>query len=94
MEWGGYNGGGGTAGEIVKTTLTNFDGDTSKRIMQIKIGRGGNSANSNGGETSISVISGGKTVTRTAKGGVAGNKGEVESHGLDKNLPDRFFRTL
>ena len=90
IEWGGYNGGGGTAGEIVKTTLTNFDGDTSKRIMQIKIGRGGNSANSNGGETSISVISGGKTVTRTAKGGAAGNKGEAESHGLDKNLPDDF----
>ena len=52
--------------------------------MQIKIGRGGNSANSNGGETSISVISGGKTVTRTAKGGAAGNKGKQKVTALDK----------
>ncbi len=90
IEWGGTNGGGGTAGEIVKKVITNFDGDVSKRVMNIKIGKGG--ADGNGGATTASVISGGKTLTLEAKGGIRGNNGAMDAgnHGAQKNVPDNF----
>ena len=41
IEWGGSNGGGGTVGEFTQMTVSNLEGDTSKRVMKIRIGRGG-----------------------------------------------------
>lgn len=90
IEWGGANGGGGTAGEIVKKVITNFEGDASKRVMDIKIGRGG--SNGDGGITSASVIAGGKTVTYEAKGGIKGYDGtmDIQKHGAQTDIPDNF----
>ncbi len=76
IEYGGTNGSGGTAGEFVYyKTLTNVKPSTD---MQINIGEGGD--NGDGGITSVTYESGGKTVTVSAKGGKRGNDG-----GMDKN---------
>ncbi len=49
-------------------------------------------SNGNGGETSIGIISGNKTVTHKARGGLKGNNGGSESgdHGEDKLYPDNY----
>ncbi len=102
IEWGGTNGSGGTAGEIVKKVVTNFDGDTSKRVMKIRIGLGGNATagegysaanqgtNGNGGKTTVSLLSGGKTVALEARGGIKGNNGAIDTHGGEIKLPDNY----
>ncbi len=92
IEWGGTNGGGGTAGEIVKGVLTNFDGTDRKMI--INIGKGGSSivGDGNGGTTTLTVKSGGKKVTLSARGGIKGNIGTSDSgiHGGEVKFPDNY----
>lgn len=110
IEWGGSNGGGGTVGEFTQMMVSNLEGDTSKRVMKIRIGRGGGvlktqndedsdlfeestiGENGNGGTTSISVISGGKTIRGTAKGGIKGNNGTMDTgvHAEKKPLPNGY----
>ncbi len=88
IEWGGTNGGGGTAGEFTQKILTNFDG--TDRKMTINIGKGGE--RSNGGDTTITVKSGGKNVTLTAKGGIKGKTGNVNpgDHGDETKYPESY----
>ncbi len=107
VEWGGSNGGGGTMGEIVKKTYTNLDPDSKNRVMDIKIGLGGNAkssdyefdvnegVNGNGGTTSTSMISNGKTIKYEAKGGLRGNNGtsEENTHGSETKIPSNFSET-
>ena len=92
IEWGGSNGSGGTAGEIVQGVLTNFDG--SDRKMMINIGKGGSnsSGDGNGGVTALSVKSGGKNVVLTARGGMKGNIGTSDFgvHGDEVKFPDTY----
>ncbi len=92
IEWGGTNGGGGTGGEIVQGIITNFDG--ADRKMLINVGKGGNSLteSGNGGTTTISVKSGGKQVTLSARGGIKGNIGTSNSnvHGDEMIFPDTY----
>ncbi len=104
VEWGGTNGGGGTVGEIVKKTYTNLDPDPKNRVIDIKIGLGGGAKssdyefdvnegiNGNGGITSTSMISNGKTTTFEAKGGLKGNNGTSEEkvHGEETKIPSNF----
>ena len=97
-------------GEFTQMTVSNLEGDTSKRVMKIRIGRGGGvlktqndedsdlfeestiGENGNGGTTSISVISGGKTIRGTAKGGIKGNNGTMDTgvHAEKKLLPNGY----
>ncbi len=95
VEWGGSNGGGGTAGEIVQKTLTNFE--QNDRKMVINIGKGGDSSinGGKGGDTNISVKSGGKNVAITARGGTKGENGYTDkgSHGLETKYPDNYSDT-
>jgi len=110
IEWGGSNGGGGTVGEFVQTTITNLDPDPTKREMKIRIGRGGGitgiqegddtdlftsstiGSNGDGGTTSISISSGGKTVTHRARGGAKGDNGhtDVGDHGVETAFPSGY----
>lgn len=76
IEYGGTNGGGGTAGEFVSyKLLSNVKPSTD---MTITIGEGGE--NGDGSATSVTYESGGKKVTVSAKGGKRGLDG-----GMDKN---------
>ena len=92
IEWGGTNGGGGTNGEIVQRILTNFD--MNDRKMLINIGKGGSnsSGDGNGGNTTISVKSGGKNVVVTARGGIKGNIGtsDANTHGAEMIFPSDY----
>lgn len=92
IEWGGSNGGGGTIGEFVQKTLTNFEPDNRKMI--INIGKGGKSSTNGGkgGDTSISVKSGGKNTVITARGGIKGEGGHTDkgNHGLETKYPDNY----
>ena len=92
IEWGGTNGGGGTAGEIVQGILTNFD--MADRKMIINIGKGGDSStgDGNGNTTTLSVKSGGKNVTLSARGGIKGNIGtsDANTHGAEMSFPSDY----
>ncbi len=58
--------------------------------MTINIGKGGEG--SNGGDTTITVKSGGKNVTLTAKGGIKGKTGNVNpgDHGDETKYPESY----
>ncbi len=106
VEWGGSNGGGGTAGELIQKTYTNID--NSNRVMKIRIGRGGGittgsedspvidsttiGLNGNGGITSTKAYSGGKEITYSANGGIKGKDGDVNkgNHGGETGIPSGF----
>ena len=85
IEYGGSNGGGGTAGEFISKRI-NIKPSTE---MTIHIGRGAD--NANGGETSVTYeIGGNKTETSKARGGIRGNDGGMTAgaHGAVKLLID------
>ena len=85
FEYGGSNGGGGTAGEFISKRI-NIKPSTE---MTIHIGRGAD--NANGGETSVTYeIGGNKTETSKARGGIRGNDGGMTAgaHGAVKLLID------
>ncbi len=112
IEWGGTNGGGGTIGEFTQKMVTNLSPEPIKRVMKIRIGKGGGVTSAsedkndnnvsfepstigndgNGGITSISVISGNKTVNYSAKGGLKGNDGSYEAgiHGEEMKYPSSY----
>lgn len=85
IEYGGSNGGGGTAGEFISKRI-NVKPSTE---MTIHIGKGAD--NANGGETNATYeIGGGKTETTKARGGIRGNDGGMTAgaHGAVKLLVD------
>ncbi len=85
IEYGGSNGGGGTAGEFISKRI-NVKPSTE---MTIHIGKGVD--NANGGETNATYeIGGGKTETTKARGGIRGNDGGMTAgaHGAVKLLID------
>ncbi|MCX4275627.1 MAG: hypothetical protein OSJ27_07625 [Candidatus Gastranaerophilales bacterium] len=85
IEYGGSNGGGGTAGEFISKRI-NVKPSTE---MTIHIGKGAD--NANGGETNATYeIGGGKTETTKARGGIRGNDGGMTAgaHGAVKLLID------
>lgn len=85
IEYGGSNGGGGTAGEFISKRI-NVKPSTE---MTIHIGKGAD--NANGGQTSATYeIGGGKTETTKARGGIRGNDGGMTAgaHGAVKLLID------
>ncbi len=85
IEYGGSNGGGGTAGEFISKRI-NIKPSTE---MTIHIGRGVDGAN--GGETSVTYeVGGNKTETSKARGGIRGNDGGMSAgvHGAVKLLID------
>ncbi len=85
IEYGGSNGGGGTAGEFISKRI-NVKPSTE---MTIHIGKGVD--NANGGETNATYeIGGGKTETTKARGGIRGNDGGMTAgaHGAVKLLVD------
>ena len=90
FEYGGTNGGGGTAGEILTKTITNLKAGTE---IKINVGEGGDIASSGNGAPSTIEYQGGSTPkTLSAKGGIRGNDGGMgvnEQAGV-KMLPNTF----
>ena len=89
FEYGGSNGGGGTAGEYVQKVINVKQGTD----MNINIGAGGNSlsGSGNGENTTVTYEGGGSTKTLTARGGIRGNDGLVKDvHGAVQKLPNTY----
>ena len=91
FEYGGTNGGGGTAGELVTKTITNLKAGTEIKIWA---GKGGENAtgDGNGAETKIEYQAGASTKTLTARGGLKGNDGGmgIDEHAPVKLLPEGY----
>ncbi len=91
IEYGGSNGGGGTAGEFISKRI-NVKPSTE---MTIHVGRGVDGAD--GGETYATYeIGGNKTETSKARGGIRGNDGGMSAgvHGAVKLLIDAAGKKL
>jgi len=90
FEYGGTNGGGGTAGELVTKLITNLKSGT---VIGINVGEGGDNAtgDGNGAETSI-TYSTGTSKSVKARGGIRGNDGGMglNEHAAEKLLPEGY----
>ncbi len=89
FEYGGSNGGGGTAGEMITKIITNIKGGTE---LKINIGEGGDNStgDGNGKATSIEYQTS-STKTLSARGGIRGNDGLIkDTHAAEQPLPDNF----
>ncbi len=87
FEYGGSNGGGGTAGEMITQIISNLKTGTK---IDINVGAGGDNSvnNGKGGSTTIKYNTGTEK-TLTARGGLRGNDGLVKNqHGAEMPLPD------
>jgi len=87
FEYGGSNGGGGTAGEMITSIISNLKSGTK---IDINIGAGGDNSinNGKGGTTSIKYSTGTEK-TLSARGGLRGNDGLIKGvHGAEMPLPD------
>ena len=89
FEYGGSNGGGGTAGEMITKLLTNIKGGTE---IKINVGDGGDNSTGDGNGKSTSIeYSTSSAKTLTARGGLRGNDGLIkDTHGEEKLLPDTY----